>query len=40
MSALFFMVSTGRSGDALGFLGSTFFLVACFVFLYPLLRKL
>ncbi|MCD4721022.1 MAG: hypothetical protein K8S13_14375 [Desulfobacula sp.] len=35
VSALFFMASSLRSGDWIGFLGGSFFLVACFVFLIP-----
>ncbi|MCK5311713.1 MAG: hypothetical protein KAJ62_06365 [Desulfobacteraceae bacterium] len=35
VSALFFMASSFRSGDLIGFLGGSFFLVACFVFLIP-----
>jgi len=34
-SALFYGIASIRSGDLLGFLGSLFFLVACFVFLIP-----
>lgn len=38
VSALFFTASSLRSGDMLALLGSVFFLVACFVFLIPILR--
>jgi len=37
-SALFFTLSTLKNGDILGVCGSLLFLVACFVFLWPLLR--
>ena len=37
-SALFFTASTVKSGDVLGVGGSLLFLMACFVFLWPLLR--
>jgi len=33
VSAVFFIVSTARSGDMIGLLGSVFFFVACIVFL-------
>ncbi len=33
--ALFFIGARLRAGDALGLLGSLFFLAACFVFLLP-----
>jgi len=33
VSAVFFILSTARSGDIIGLLGSLFFLVACIVFL-------
>ena len=39
VSALFFVASTAKSGDVLGLLGSLFFLVACVVFVMPLLAK-
>jgi len=35
-SALFFTASTFKSGDILGLGGSLLFLIACFVFLWPL----
>lgn len=38
-SALCFTGSTWRSGDWLGLGGSLLFLVACFVFLWPLVRS-
>lgn len=38
-SALFFSVSTARNGDDIGLVGSLLFLLACFVFLVPLLRQ-
>lgn len=36
-SALFFLASTIRSGDILSIVGSVLFLVACIVFMVPLL---
>jgi len=39
ISAVFFMAAAVRAGDWLGFMGSLFFLVACFVFLVPVLRR-
>ena len=36
VSAGFFVLSSLRSGDALGLLGGLFFLIACIVFLVPL----
>jgi predicted membrane channel-forming protein YqfA (hemolysin III family) len=38
LSAIFFTISTLQSGDPMGVLGSLFFLVACLVFIAPLLR--
>ena len=38
VSALFFTSATIQAGDRLGILGSLCFLIACFVFLIPLLR--
>ncbi|MEO0537871.1 MAG: hypothetical protein AAF215_28920 [Cyanobacteria bacterium P01_A01_bin.123] len=38
VSAVFFTGSTIQAGDRLGILGSLFFLIACFIFLIPLLR--
>ena len=35
VSALFFIATSIRTGDILGLLGGTFFLVACFIFLIP-----
>jgi len=39
VSALFFIGSAWRSGDCLAFLGGVFFLVACIVFLVPVLSN-
>lgn len=41
ISALFFMASSIRAGDVVGFLGGTFFLLACIAFLasYTGVRK-
>ena len=36
-SATFFMATSIRAGDPLGLIGGALFLVACFVFLAPLL---
>jgi F0F1-type ATP synthase assembly protein I len=38
-SAICFTGSTWLSGDWLGLSGSLLFLVACFVFLWPLVRR-
>jgi len=38
-SAIFFMIASFRVGDLLSLTGSTLFLVACFVFLVPLLAQ-
>ena len=38
-SAIFFMITSIRSGDLLGLAGGVLFLVACFVFLAPLLAQ-
>lgn len=35
-SALCFTVSTWQNGDTTGIIGSLLFLVACFIFLWPL----
>ncbi len=35
VSPLFFISASLRAGDALGLLGSLFFLIACVVFLLP-----
>jgi energy-coupling factor transporter transmembrane protein EcfT len=35
-SALFFIATSIRAGDMLGLVGGLFFLIACFVFLIPL----
>ena len=40
VSALFFIWASLRSGDLIGFLGGFFFLLACFVFLVPLIAKI
>ena len=37
-SAVFFTISALKNGDMPGLAGALFFLVACFVFLYPLMR--
>ena len=39
VSAVFFMLAALRSGDPFGLLGGFFFLVACIVFLIPLLAR-
>lgn len=39
VSALFFVATSVRAGDPLGLLGALFFLVACFVFLWPFKRR-
>lgn len=39
-SAIFFMTSSIRAGDAVSFIGGLLFLLACFVFLVPLLAEL
>jgi hypothetical protein len=39
VSALFFTAASLRAGDGLALSGSLFFLVACFVFLFPLTRR-
>ncbi len=39
VSALFFVLAALRDGDPLALLGSLFFLVACVVFVMPLLAK-
>ncbi len=38
-SAIFFMIASFRSGDLLSLTGGALFLVACFVFLAPLLAQ-
>ena len=38
-SAIFFMIASVRAGDLLSLAGGTLFLVACFVFLAPLLAQ-
>jgi len=39
-SAIFFMASSIRANDPISLLGGTLFLVACFVFLVPLVAEL
>jgi len=39
-SAIFFMASSIRANDPVSLMGGTFFLVACFVFLVPLVAEL
>jgi len=39
-SAIFFMAASIRANDPVSLIGGTLFLVACFVFLVPLLAKL
>ena len=39
-SAIFFMASSIRAGDPLSLIGGAFFLLACFIFLAPLLNQL
>lgn len=39
-SAIFFMVSSLRAGDPVSLIGGLLFLIACFVFLTPLLAEL
>jgi len=39
-SAIFFMVSSIRAGDPVSLIGGALFLLACFVFLVPLLAEL
>ena len=39
-SAVFFMASSIRAGDPLSLIGGVLFLVACFVFLAPLIAQL
>jgi hypothetical protein len=38
-SAIFFISSSIRAGDLLSLLGGILFLIACFVFIIPLLSK-
>ena len=40
LSALFFIASSIRAGDPISLLGGILFLVACFVFMWPLLIEL
>ena len=39
VSALFFIAASWRAGDMLALLGGVFFLLACIVFLVPVLRN-
>ena len=39
-SAIFFMASSIRANDPVSLVGGTLFLVACFVFLVPLIAEL
>ncbi len=39
-SAIFFIATSVRAGDMLGLMGALFFLVACFVFLIPLISTI
>jgi hypothetical protein len=39
-SAIFFMASSIRAGDPLSLIGGAFFLLACFIFMAPLLNQL
>jgi F0F1-type ATP synthase assembly protein I len=39
VSALFFIWASLRSGDVVSLIGGLFFLIACFVFLIPLVWK-
>jgi hypothetical protein len=39
LSAIGFTISSWRSGDPAALIGALLFLVACFVFLVPLLRE-
>ncbi len=38
VSAMFFIATSLRAGDMLGFLGGLFFLIACVVFLIPFFK--
>ena len=38
LCAIFFIVSSLRNQDILTFIGSVFFLIACIVFIIPLIR--
>ncbi len=40
MSAVFFVVSSIRNGDVVGFIGSVLFLVGCAVFMIPLVAEI
>jgi hypothetical protein len=39
VSALFFIWASLRSGDVVSLVGGVFFLIACFVFLIPMVWK-
>ncbi|HVW57801.1 MAG TPA: cytochrome oxidase subunit III [Rhizobiaceae bacterium] len=39
VSALFFIAAAWRAGDMLALSGGVFFLIACFSFLVPIVRK-
>jgi Ca2+/Na+ antiporter len=39
LCAIFFIASSLLDGNILGLVGSIIFLIACLVFLYPLVRK-
>jgi hypothetical protein len=39
VSALFFIAAAWRAGDMLALAGGAFFLVACFSFLVPIVRR-
>ena len=38
VSAVFFIATSLRAGDMLGFFGALFFLIACIVFLIPFFK--
>ena len=38
-SALFFIAASLRAGDLLGLFGALLFLIACFVFLVPFVKR-
>ncbi len=40
MSAVFFVISSIKNGDVLGFIGSALFLVGCAVFMIPLVAEI
>jgi hypothetical protein len=39
LCALFYMAASARAGDVLTLVGSVVFLVACFIFIIPLLKS-